>query len=109
MTSDHYDDAHSDSPKQYSSPTLSSRASYESDDSLRALELADGPAFMPSREPRARSYSMSGFAFDNDLLPLTTSVSEPDEVRAVGSEKSIGLLNGAWRLLSRTRCMRALE
>ncbi|TFY62900.1 hypothetical protein EVG20_g6536 [Dentipellis fragilis] len=67
-----------------------SHSSHDSNDSLRALELSDGPA----PPGRARSYSVGGFDFERDLLPLSASLSEPDEARAAASEKSIGLVNG---------------
>ncbi|KAI0035085.1 L-methionine transporter [Vararia minispora EC-137] len=85
-----------DSPnsRHYPSPPLSGRDSYESDDSLRALELSEGPPLLPGRAPRSRSYSISGLTFENDLLPLSTSLSQSEDVRAAGNEKTIGLLNG---------------
>ncbi|KAI0054111.1 L-methionine transporter [Auriscalpium vulgare] len=75
---------------RYPSPPLS-RSSHDSDESLRALELYDG------HEPptgRGRSYSVSGFGFERDLLPLSASLSEPDDVRTAAGEKNIGLING---------------
>lgn len=80
-------------PQEFSLP---SRSSHDSDDSLRALELLDGMA--PSALHRERSFSMSSFSFERDLLPLTASLSEPDEVRSAVAEKSIGLINGAQQL-----------
>ncbi|KAJ6630836.1 L-methionine transporter [Mycena sp. CBHHK59/15] len=82
------------SPKGYPSPP-SSRHSHDSDsDSLRALEISDGPLDEPpSRFGRGRSYSMSGFEFD--LLPLSASVADPEIVHGENpGEKSIGLVNG---------------
>ncbi|GJE86900.1 L-methionine transporter [Phanerochaete sordida] len=71
------------------------RASQDSQDSLRALELSEGPLLAESpRSHRARSYSVSGFDFQNDLLPLTASLSEPENVRIEAKEKHIGLVNG---------------
>ncbi|KZV62829.1 amino acid transporter [Peniophora sp. CONT] len=93
MSSNDYD---SNDAKRYPSPPLS-RGSYDSDaDELRALELADGPASAGGsrRGGRGRSFSMSGFAFENDLLPLTSSLDASEEVRTPGAEKSISLLNG---------------
>ncbi|KAH7926312.1 amino acid transporter [Leucogyrophana mollusca] len=72
-------------------PLTLTRHSHESTDSLRALELAEGP--MPVRG-RGRSISFSGFDFQRDLLPLSTSLSEPDNAHAEGSEKSINLIHG---------------
>jgi hypothetical protein len=71
---------------------LRSRSSHDSDDSLRALELLEGAA--PRALHRARSFSISGFGFERDLLPLSASLSEPDEIRGVIGEKNIGLING---------------
>lgn len=69
----------------------SPRNSNDSDDSLRALELTEGPAFM---SPRARSYSASGFQFES--LPLTTSLSQPIGLAGgdISERKGIGLVKG---------------
>jgi hypothetical protein len=78
------------------SPPLS-RHSSDSDDSeaLRALELSEGPLGANSQQPgRGRSYSI-GFDFQRDLLPLSASLSEPDNSCSEAGEKSISLLNGA--------------
>lgn len=77
----------------YASPPYS-RSSHDSDDSLRALEISDGPLLAEAPRSRARSYSVSGFDFQQDLLPLTSSISEPD-VHREPREKNIGLINGA--------------
>jgi hypothetical protein len=82
-------------PQGFSGQELSplrSRSSHDSDDSLRALELLEGAA--PRALSRARSFSISGFGFERDLLPLSASLSEPDEIRGVIGEKNIGLING---------------
>ena len=77
---------------RYPSPPHS-RSSYESDDSLRALELSEGLA--PNTHPRReRSYSIAGFGFERDLLPLSASVSERDEVLISSNDKDISLMNG---------------
>ncbi|CAL1704464.1 unnamed protein product [Somion occarium] len=68
------------------------RSSHESDDSLRELEFSEGPLLAEPRS-RGRSYSVSGFDFERDLLPLSSSLSEPDVQRGPG-EKHIGLVNG---------------
>lgn len=81
---------------QESSVPLRSRSSHDSDDSLRALELLEGAA--PSTMHRGRSFSISSFSLERDLLPLTASLSEPDEVRSAGAEKSIGLIDGTQQL-----------
>ncbi|KAI0341556.1 amino acid transporter [Trametopsis cervina] len=71
------------------------RYSQDSDESLRALEISDGPLLAETpRSGRDRSYSVSGFDFQNDLLPLSASLSEPDSVAAESREKHIGLVNG---------------
>ncbi|KAH8116943.1 L-methionine transporter [Phellopilus nigrolimitatus] len=76
------------------SPPLS-QPSNDSDDSLRALELSDGPINVStSRRSRGRSYSHTRFDFQDDLLPLSASVSDPDGTGEGGGEKSIGLVNG---------------
>lgn len=83
------------SPLNYppSPPLL--RHSNDSDDSLRALEFTEGPILAESsRHERVRSYSVSGFDFQHDLLPLSTSLSEPDTTHGESVEKNIGLFNG---------------
>jgi hypothetical protein len=81
-----------------------SRHSNDSDDSeaLRALEMSEGPLLPGSlMEPgRGRSYSVSGFNFRHDLLPLSSSLSEPDKVYPEGSEKNLSLLNGGYQFWS---------
>ncbi|KAF9052662.1 L-methionine transporter [Panaeolus papilionaceus] len=72
---------------------LISRHSNDSDDSLRNLELSNGPAPINSRT-RGRSYSVSGFDFQHDLLPLSASVTDPGNLHTEGQEKNISLLNG---------------
>lgn len=79
--------------------SLHSRPSHDSDDSLSALELLEGAA--PRALRRDRSLSGSSFHFENDLLPLSASLSEPDEVRSVTGDKSIGLVNGTPELALR--------
>lgn len=80
---------------QYSASPSLSRSSHDSDDSLRALELSDGPIKLSTMGTRARSFSMGGFNFEQDLLPLSTSLSDPV---ASGSgahgERSINLVSG---------------
>jgi hypothetical protein len=48
--------------------------------------------YVPSNS--GRSYSVSGFEFQHDLLPLTASLSDPETVHGEGVEKNIGLVNG---------------
>ena len=91
-----YDTLRSPRRPEVYDPDAYERASEESEDSLRALELSEGPLLAESPRPnRARSYSISGFDFQNDLLPLTASLSEPESVRIEAKEKNIGLINGA--------------
>jgi len=71
---------------------LRSRSSDDSDDSLSALELLGGAA--PKALHRGRSLSQSGFRFERDLLPLSASLSESEEVRSAIGEKNIGVING---------------
>lgn len=85
------------SPSNYASSPPLSRHSNDSDDSLRALELSEGPVSGSSpRHGRGRSYSVSGFDFQHDLLPLTASLSDPETKRGEAVEKSIGLFNGVF-------------
>lgn len=71
--------------------TQTRRNSDDSIDSLRNLELSDGPA---ASSERPRSISFSGFDFQRDLLPLSASLSEADSARGEAVEKSIGLIQG---------------
>jgi hypothetical protein len=87
--------------EQEQSP-LRSRSSRDSDDSLRALELLEGAA--PRTLRKGRSFSGSNFGFERDLLPLSASLSEPDEVRSASGEKNIGLVNGTPELTSCLHC-----
>ncbi|KZT09448.1 amino acid transporter [Laetiporus sulphureus 93-53] len=77
--------------EDYRSPTVSR----DSVDSLRDLELSDGPLLAdgPSTT-RTRSYSISGFDFQQDLLPLTASLSEPESIQVAAHAKNISLLHG---------------
>ncbi len=89
------------------SPLLSPRVVRDSDDSLRDLELSEGPRAVNGRYDansltntrnltilRPRSYSVGGFDFQHDLLPLSASVTDPEIVNNDTGEKSIGLFNG---------------
>ncbi|KAI0636883.1 amino acid transporter [Trametes polyzona] len=79
----------------YSPSIRSTRLSEDSDDSLRDLELSDGPLLAETTRPlRPRSYSVSGFDFQHDLLPLSASLSEPDEIHPEAHEKRLSLING---------------
>ncbi|KZS99222.1 L-methionine transporter [Sistotremastrum niveocremeum HHB9708] len=77
------------------SPPLSS-SSRDSADSLRALELSEGPQSggesYPTPRRTGRSYSISGFHFDNNLIPL--SLSEPERSSDPLAPKNIGLIRG---------------
>lgn len=78
----------------YPSPPLSPRGSHESDESLRALELSEGPLEIPRRQ---RAYSVTGFDFQSDLLPLTASLSDAEApAGAEQGEKNIGLFKGTF-------------
>ena len=79
--------------------SLRSRSSHDSDDSLAALELLENAA--PTAHHRARSLSVSGFGFERDLLPLSASLSESEEVRSATGEKTIGIINGTLEFASR--------
>lgn len=107
MSSPHdtsYETLKSPRNQAYVSPPYS-RSSTESDDSLRALELSEGPLLHEGpRSSRSRSYSVAGFDFQSDLLPLSASLSEPENHREP-KEKTIGLINGerylrcTWRII----------
>ncbi|KAI0818760.1 amino acid permease-domain-containing protein [Irpex lacteus] len=56
-------------------------------DDARYSQDSDDP-----RTGRGRSYSVSGFDFQNDLLPLSASLSEPESISAESKEKHIGLV-----------------
>ncbi|KJA27182.1 hypothetical protein HYPSUDRAFT_35772 [Hypholoma sublateritium FD-334 SS-4] len=76
------------------SPPLS-RHPNDSDDSLRALEVSEGPSSSTvNPHTRSRSYSLSGFEFQRDLLPLSASVTDPGNLHEEGAEKNISLING---------------
>ena len=53
-----------------------------------------------TRPFRGRSYSVSGFDFQHDLLPLSASVSEPPDVHLEATEKCLGLVNGELRCIT---------
>ncbi|KIK57784.1 hypothetical protein GYMLUDRAFT_45973 [Collybiopsis luxurians FD-317 M1] len=78
-----------------SPPASPRRQSRDSEDSLRALEISDAaPLAEPSRHSRNRSFSMSGFEFHQDLLPLSSSLTDPDMVHGEHGEKNVSLVNG---------------
>ncbi|KAF7976719.1 hypothetical protein HWV62_5895 [Athelia sp. TMB] len=82
------------SPSRYS-PSRLSHHSNDSNDSLRALEYSEGPILAETpRHARDRSYSFSGFDFQQALLPLSTSLDEPDNAHGDAPEKNIGLIHG---------------
>lgn len=85
--------------RQYPPSPPLSHASHASNESLRALELTEGPIDISRNVRPGRSYSISGFDFQADLLPLSASLSEPDRGSEAGGEKSISLLNGEHVLL----------
>ncbi|PFH54321.1 hypothetical protein AMATHDRAFT_186220 [Amanita thiersii Skay4041] len=95
LSSDHYA-SHSppvNTPEPYPPSPPLSRPSDESDDSLRALEFSDGSALVTSRFSRGRSYSITGFDFQRDLLPLSSTLTEPEIIRE-SNDKNITLING---------------
>src|ERR1700720_3964095 len=69
----------------------SSPHSNDSNDSLRVLELAEGPirVDLPSRG----SYSFSGFDYQHELLPLSSSLSEPESLHDASAQKTLSLVN----------------
>ncbi|KAJ3920301.1 hypothetical protein F5877DRAFT_77292 [Lentinula edodes] len=74
-------------------PASPRRQSRDSEDSLRVVEISDGvPLAEPSHHSRNRSFSMRRFDFD--LLPLSTSLTDPDMVHGEHVENNISLLNG---------------
>ena len=82
-----------------SAGNYSPRSSHDSDDSLRALELTEGPSGYSTglKNARAsRSYSVSGFRFEPDLFQLTTTLDDPGEERSgeLGERKQIGFMKG---------------
>jgi hypothetical protein len=86
----------------YPSPP-ESEGSRGSEESLRALELADGPLAPPRR---VRSYSMAALDFQTELLPLSASAEEDAPARQEPVEKNISVVNGAFlfRTPRRTDC-----
>ena len=80
------------SPVAANYTALPSRPSNDSNDSqdLRALELSEGPI----NPGRGRSHSWTNFDFHQELLPLTTSLSEPDQLYREVPERGINLLSG---------------
>jgi hypothetical protein len=79
----------------YPSPPLS-RGSEDSNTSLRALELSESPEGIDERSTRrnrtSRSYSLSGFQFEHDLLPLSLS----ESIQSGGQQvsKNVGIFKG---------------
>lgn len=73
-------------------------SSNDSSESLRNLELTDGPmvASTATKHTRQRSFSFSAFDFQADLLPLSTTVGEGDTsfVQSPAPEKSISVIQG---------------
>lgn len=80
--------------KAYLPSSTLSRHSNDSDDSLRALEITQGPMAGSSRYGRGRSYSISGFEFQRDLFPLASTLAESEMTRGEGNEKNVTLING---------------
>ncbi len=81
------------------SPPLSS-SSKDSIESLRALEVAEGPRAggsdpVFSGRRSVRSYSISGFQFEEELLPLTLSESTAEASPTI--PKSVGVVKGLFQ------------
>ena len=84
-----------------SAGNYSPRSSHDSDDSLRALELTEGPSgyssgLSDSGTRPLRSYSVSGFQFEPSLFQLTTTLDDPGEEKTgeLGEKKRIGFMKG---------------
>ena len=84
-----------------SAGNYSPRSSHDSDDSLRALELTEGPSgySVPPNNSRTRafrSYSVSGFKFEPDLFQLSSTLDDPVEEGSgdLGEKKQIGFAKG---------------
>lgn len=83
------------------SGNYSPRSSHDSDDSLRALELTEGPSgysdgLHGSRTRLSRSFSVSGSQFEPDLFQLTSTLDDPGEQKGgeLGESKRIGFMKG---------------
>ena len=79
----------------------SPRSSHDSDDSLRALELTEGPSGYPaglnsSSTHLSRSYSTSRFQFEPDLFQLSTTLDDSGDAKSgeLGEKKQIGFMKG---------------
>lgn len=69
----------------------------ESSESLRALELSEGPESIELRpSPRTRTASISLFQFQDELLPLSLSEAV-ERTEDVVVEKTVGFYNGEFR------------
>ena len=81
-----------------SAGNYSPRSSHDSDDSLRALELTEGPSgySVAPTNPRTRSYSVSGFKFEPDLFQLSSTLDDPGNEGSgeLGEKKQIGFAKG---------------
>jgi len=84
-----------------SAGNYSPRSSHDSDDSLRALELTEGPSgysagLNNSRTHPFKSYSAPGFQFEPDLFQLTSTLDDPGEQKSgeLGEKKRIGFMKG---------------
>jgi hypothetical protein len=85
-----YDDTTRLTGNEYPSPP-ESVGSRDSNESLRALELSDGPLAPPRR---VRSYSMAALDFQTELLPLSASTEVEVPSRPEAVEKNISVTNG---------------
>ena len=84
-----------------SAGNYSPRSSHDSDDSLRALELTEGPSGYPAHLNSSsthlhKSYSVSGFQFEPDLFQLTSTLDDSGDVASgeLGEKKQIGFMKG---------------
>ena len=84
-----------------SAGNYSPRSSHDSDDSLRALELTEGPSGYSSgrKNPRAHpsgSYPAPGPQFEPSLFQLTSTLDDPVEEGSgeLGEKKRIGFMKG---------------
>jgi hypothetical protein len=69
-----------------------SRGSEDSNTSLRALEISEGADASNRPQRSRRSYSLSGFQFEHDLLPLSLSESIQNGREQIS--KNVGVIKG---------------
>jgi hypothetical protein len=92
---DEYEPVRPAAGRGYPSPPESTHSMRDSNESLRALEFSDGPSDMPLRGAgRVRSYSMAGFDFQAEMLPLSESREASTPAGAEVVDKNIGVVKG---------------